>query len=205
MYSRQPRTLGLLLLAVCCLYLAAPTIAVADDIVPWMTGYFSGHWPYEMSALSPDSQWSFSLSGAPTEYVNWSWECGENNYYCEHKGFGYFTGGSVGGTLYQWNGSDWILQQTFNGLVAPGGYIENSEVYLAGQLTYWWYQYQGLRFQGFWSNGWTTEGEVSGYQASNGSEGANFDVTTSTPEPGTIVMMTNGALVCAGFIRRKLR
>jgi len=205
MHTRQLRSFILFLLAIVAFCLAAPTGALADNTVSWMTGYFLGYWPYEVAGQSPDYQYAFNLDARPTEYVGWYWECDEYQYYCEHHGQGYFTGGSVNGELSRCSGSDCILLYTFTGTVAPGGYITRDETYLGGVLTYWEYQYEDLRFDGYWSNGWRTQGDARGWQSHLGQEGSWFDLTTtSIPEPGTVLPFASGALVLAGFIRRKM-
>ena len=89
-----------------------------------------------------------------------------------------------------------------------GGDVQITEVYYSGVLSQYNYQYN-YDFVGDWTNQWNTSGHVYGWNmwdgiGQQGPGGSQFDLTTSTPEPGTITLLGAGVLSLAGAIYKKL-
>ena len=171
-----------------------------------MTGYFPGENTFGLfpSILSPDGQWLFDFSLTVEEQLNWSWECG--NGVCTRYGGGPVTGGTAVGNLYQWNGGNPLPYATFTGWVTGGG-VEKVELWVSGYMTAYNYQYH-YGFVGVWSNQWHTSGSVYGWNTWSGygepgPGGSWFDITTQTPEPGTIIMLGSGLLMFAKTLLKK--
>lgn len=59
-------------------------------------------------------------------------------------------------------------------------------------------------FRGVWSNGWWAEGSTVALTHTTGSTDGYFDMTTSTPEPDSLVLFASGALCIGKMLRRKL-
>ena len=207
MQSKRASTLVVSIIAMSISILLIPSVVHADNTVPpWMTGVFTGDAPYDVLWFSPDSEWAVGLSVNPIEYIADSWvSCSEQIYYCEYWDLGYYLGGSVYGELRHWNGTDFVVEQTFNGQVKPGGQITKV---LAdyGDFQSWSYEYQ-FSFEGPWTNQWHSDGSVYGWDLGStmtGEElGSWFTVTTTTPEPGTFVMLASSGLAVGTYLRRK--
>ena len=89
-----------------------------------------------------------------------------------------------------------------------GGNVDKVEVYMGETLTQFNYQYH-YNFVGAWSNQWHTSGSVYGWNMWDGNGqpgpgGSWFDLTTPTPEPGTITLLGTGVLGLAAAAYKKL-
>ena len=179
-------------------------VPVAAGNIPWMTGSFYGFDAFDMYATSPDNQWLFWLSVNGAEAFQWgNWSCGVTGY-CERWGYGDYTGGSAYGELNHWDGSTWLLDSTFNGAVLPGGQITRVEAcYAFPYDCVWDYEYY-YSFTGNWSNQWHTAANVYGWDTTSFT-GSWFDMTTSTPEPPSMLLLATGGLGLAGLLRRQLK
>ena len=175
---------------------------VAAGNIPFMTGSFYGFDAFDMYAQSPDGQWSFWFGVSTVEDFQWgSWSCGPTGD-CERWGYGDFTGGSAYGELNRWTGHTWILDSTFSGVVLPGGQITRVEATYGNGNFAWDYEYY-YSFTGNWSNQWRTSANVYGWDTTSFT-GSWFDMTTSTPEPPSMLLLATGGLGLAGLLRRKL-
>ncbi|HVP56365.1 MAG TPA: hypothetical protein VMU45_15340 [Candidatus Eisenbacteria bacterium] len=206
MQAKRTSTLVMSLAAMFFSLLLIPSVVHADSVPSWMTGDFYGDAPYDVLWFSPDSEWAVGLSVNAIEHITDSWSsCSEQIYYCEYWDLGDYLGGTVDGELRHWNGTDFIVEQTFNGQVEPGGQITKV---LAdyGNFQSWSYEYF-YSFKGQWSNQWHTDGSVYGWDEGNTITGqflgSWFSVTTTTPEPRTIVTLFSSALAVGAYVRRK--
>ena len=188
-----------------CLAMSAPAQA-SSTTIPWMTGSFFGQGSFVLfpGVTSPDGQWFFNMETAVVEGKTvGEYECG--NGMCTFYGFAPITGGTADGNLYHWNGSSFDPFATFTGWVTGGG-VDKTEVYTGDVLTQYNHQYR-YDFVGAWSNQWHTSGSVYTWGIWDGINdpggGSYFDVTTQTPEPGTILLLGSGLLGLAGVIRTK--
>ena len=193
--------------------LTLPICALASSTIPWMTGSFPGGGTFELfpGVTSPDGQWMFDLRTTVVEgQTQGSLECGGG--ICQFDGFAPITGGTARGDIYRWNGSSFDPFASFTGWVMGGG-VAKTEVYdFFGTLLQFNYQYH-YGFAGVWSNQWQTSGSVYGWTIWDGNGpppepgtgGSWFDITTQTPEPGTIMLLGSTFIGLAKVIRQKNR
>ena len=202
MYGIRRRTFLVALAVVVALVLLAPTIARADiSIIPWMTGGFYGwDWGFSMGAPSYDGQWVFGFDASP-EYSmpTLTWECDE--YLCYGQGWSSIDGGGVGGYLWRWDGSNYLYEAGYTGVVT-GGSVYGQEWISAGE-DHRWTQFS-FDFTGTWTNGWHTDGNVYASWSSDSNPYSQWALFTyATPEPSTLLTLASGGLGLAGFVRRK--
>jgi hypothetical protein len=203
MHGNKFRIVLLSVLALVLSSVVTPANLVAGNIT-WATGVFSSDLPFYVEIFSPDGLWDFNVSVNAPQYVVWGpWICGQT---CERDGAGYFLAGTASGDLSYWNGSAWILQATFSGVVPAGGSINDIECLGCAPTLAWDYEYY-YSFYGAWTNQWQTDASVYAWDRGGYccvSPGGEFTLTTSTPEPGTLFMLGSGVLGLAGIVRRKL-
>jgi len=142
----------------------------------------------------------FSLSFNPTipdHELNWT--CFDLGYYCYGTAGGSITGGTATGTVYHFDGTNYIPQAYFSGSIS-GGMFDKLSWNLYGTDYYWdkyWYD-----FSGTWTNGWITKGSGYSSPSSDGNIG-EFTITTTTPEPGTLGLLGLGIVGFYSRLRRK--
>jgi hypothetical protein len=171
-----------------------------------MTGDFIGEGTFVLEPLviSPDGLWAFDIQTDVVEgKITGQTDCG--NGICVFMGQGPIIGGTAIGDLFQVVGGNFIPYATMNGWVT-GGTVDKTEVYESGVLTQFNYQYH-YNFVGVWTNQWHTSGAVYGFNVWDGTGqqgpgGSDFTLTTSTPEPGTVMLLGSGLLALAGALRR---
>jgi len=177
--------LSFILLAFC---LSFPVRARADSAtVPWLSGTFSGN-PDLFSVGSGWQDYSWWLSFSPNlPDMSGTWYCDENGF-CENSGSAAFTGGTGYGEIR--SSSNGVLLATFTGEVLGGRVSWYEHCHPDCQFPLYYYNEYYFSFTGLWSNGWLTGG--SDYAQDWGPTSVQFDMTTTTPEPGTLALISVG-------------
>lgn len=178
-----------------------PIGARADSTtVPWLTGTFMS--PVELFGVentSGDYFWWLSFSPKLPD-MSGTWYCPEFGGFCENSGSGLITGGTGHGEI--WSSSKDVLLATFTGNVLSGRVIWDNVCSSYCPIPDWYYNVYSFRFSGEWSNGWLTAGSDFAEDVS-GSSLATFDMTTTTPEPGTLTLIGMG--LAGAYVRLRRR
>src|SRR5271165_7079449 len=206
----------LLVIVICCSTIG---IACADSTVPWLTG--------DIAVSAFDSWWPFGVSiGQTVGIIGLQVPTNLGEMSCwpipAQGSCTFSTDGRLDGRYLDMNvqkdGKEYDFYGTTTGTYSGTGTIACSEAWPGDECSQYVLTYQEsdvFSFAGKCSVSgypiyWGSVGELSGWSAIDCGSSCNWNyglegtVVTTTPEPGSMVLVGSGILGLAGVLRRKL-
>jgi hypothetical protein len=163
-----------------------------NTTIPWLTGSFGSTQTNYMYALSPDGSLLATIAFFPVVpdiQLSYTGDCNVDPF-CYGIGSGPIMTGTVSGDI--WDNNNNVQLEGFSGQIT-GGTATLEQWWQDGSLTVFILT-MNYSFTGVWTNQWHTVGSVSTFYSSEGPQDTIASITTNTPEPGTIALLTTGIL-----------